>query len=98
VDAGEGGAAVTQAVGAMKEIANRLGIINEIARQTNLLALNAAIEAARAGEAGKGFAVVAQECANSPNGPRRRRKRLPSFPAPPYRARQGRGDHRPYRS
>jgi methyl-accepting chemotaxis protein len=61
VDAGEGGAAVEQAVGAMKEIADRIGIINEIASQTNLLALNAAIEAARAGEAGKGFAVVASE-------------------------------------
>ena len=61
MDAGEGGTAVSQAVGAMKEIANRIDIINDIARQTNLLALNAAIEAARAGEAGKGFAVVASE-------------------------------------
>ncbi len=61
VDAVEGGAAVAQAVTAMKEIADKIGIINEIASQTNLLALNAAIEAARAGEAGKGFAVVASE-------------------------------------
>jgi methyl-accepting chemotaxis protein len=61
LDAGEGGKSVEQAVTAMKEIANKIGIINEIARQTNLLALNAAIEAARAGEAGKGFAVVASE-------------------------------------
>ncbi|SMF15562.1 HAMP domain-containing methyl-accepting chemotaxis protein [Desulfovibrio gilichinskyi] len=57
----EGGAAVTQAVIAMKNIAEKISIIEEIARQTNLLALNAAIEAARAGEHGKGFAVVAAE-------------------------------------
>jgi methyl-accepting chemotaxis protein len=61
VDTKEGGKAVTQTVAAMKEIATKIGIIEEIARQTNLLALNAAIEAARAGEHGKGFAVVASE-------------------------------------
>ncbi|MBF0296427.1 MAG: methyl-accepting chemotaxis protein [Magnetococcales bacterium] len=60
-DAVETGEAVTEAVGAMKEIAQKISIIEEIARQTNLLALNAAIEAARAGEHGKGFAVVAAE-------------------------------------
>ncbi len=60
-DTEEGGKAVEKAVVAMKEIANKISIIEEIARQTNLLALNAAIEAARAGEAGKGFAVVASE-------------------------------------
>jgi methyl-accepting chemotaxis protein len=60
-DAREGGQAVEQAVVAMKQIAEKIGIIEEIARQTNLLALNAAIEAARAGEHGKGFAVVAAE-------------------------------------
>jgi methyl-accepting chemotaxis protein len=61
VDAYEGGKAVTDSVNAMKEIAGKTSIIEEIARQTNLLALNAAIEAARAGEHGKGFAVVAAE-------------------------------------
>jgi methyl-accepting chemotaxis protein len=60
-DAREGGKAVTQTVAAMKEIAGKITIIEEIARQTNLLALNAAIEAARAGEHGRGFAVVASE-------------------------------------
>ncbi|HUX39414.1 MAG TPA: methyl-accepting chemotaxis protein [Rectinemataceae bacterium] len=60
-DAEEGGKSVARAVAAMKDIASRIGIIDEISRQTNLLALNAAIEAARAGESGKGFAVVAGE-------------------------------------
>ncbi|MCB5208190.1 HAMP domain-containing methyl-accepting chemotaxis protein [Methylovorus mays] len=60
-DANEGGAAVVQTVAAMKSIANKISIIDDIAYQTNLLALNAAIEAARAGEHGKGFAVVAAE-------------------------------------
>ncbi len=60
-DAQESGKAVSDSVSAMKQIAEKIGIIEEIARQTNLLALNAAIEAARAGEHGKGFAVVAAE-------------------------------------
>jgi methyl-accepting chemotaxis protein len=60
-DAQESGKSVLEAVAAMKEIASKISIIEEIARQTNLLALNAAIEAARAGEHGKGFAVVAAE-------------------------------------
>ncbi len=60
-NAGKGGAAVTETVTAMKRIAEKIGIIDDIAYQTNLLALNAAIEAARAGEHGKGFAVVAAE-------------------------------------
>ena len=60
-EAGEGGQAVGQTVDAMKSIADKIGIVDDIAYQTNLLALNAAIEAARAGEHGKGFAVVAAE-------------------------------------
>jgi methyl-accepting chemotaxis protein len=56
-----GGQAVENTVNAMKEIASKLSIIEDIAYQTNLLALNAAIEAARAGEQGKGFAIVASE-------------------------------------
>jgi methyl-accepting chemotaxis protein len=61
VDAETSGKAVNETLEAMKDIADKIGIIDEISRQTNLLALNAAIEAARAGEHGKGFAVVADE-------------------------------------
>jgi methyl-accepting chemotaxis protein len=60
-EAVDGGTAVSKTVGAMKQIATKISIIDDIAYQTNLLALNAAIEAARAGEHGKGFAVVAAE-------------------------------------
>ncbi|HJV24365.1 MAG TPA: methyl-accepting chemotaxis protein [Aromatoleum sp.] len=60
-EAGEGGEAVGRTVAAMNSIAEKIGIIDDIAYQTNMLALNAAIEAARAGEHGKGFAVVAAE-------------------------------------
>ncbi|MEQ5835196.1 methyl-accepting chemotaxis protein [Marinobacter sp. NFXS9] len=60
-DARRGGKVVKDTVDAMKQIADKIGIIDDIAYQTNLLALNAAIEAARAGEHGKGFAVVAAE-------------------------------------
>lgn len=60
-DAQVGGEAVSKTVDAMRSIAEKIIIIEDIARQTNLLALNAAIEAARAGDHGKGFAVVAAE-------------------------------------
>jgi methyl-accepting chemotaxis protein len=60
-NAEQGGGAVLEAVAAMRSIAEKISIVEEIAYQTNLLALNAAIEAARAGEHGKGFAVVATE-------------------------------------
>ena len=60
-DARESGEAVARAVNAMQTIAEKILVVQEIARQTDLLALNAAVEAARAGEHGRGFAVVASE-------------------------------------
>ncbi len=61
LDAEQSGQSVGETVAAMKAIAERISIVEEIAFQTNLLALNAAIEAARAGDMGRGFAVVASE-------------------------------------
>ncbi len=75
-DAVQGGGAVGDTVLAMKQIADKISIIDDIAYQTNLLALNAAIEAARAGDHGKGFAVVAAEVRSGPgNRPGRLQQR-----------------------
>lgn len=55
------GKVVMDMVNAMRNIADKVSIIDDIAYQTNLLALNASIEASRAGDEGRGFAVVAAE-------------------------------------
>ncbi|SDC20506.1 methyl-accepting chemotaxis protein [Williamwhitmania taraxaci] len=53
--------AAKMSIASMRDIADKVSIISDIAFQTNILALNAAVEAARAGEQGRGFAVVAAE-------------------------------------
>jgi methyl-accepting chemotaxis protein len=75
-DAEASGKAVKETVEAMRSIAERVGVIEEIAYQTNLLALNAAIEAARAGEHGRGFAVVAAEVRKLAEGSQKAAKEI----------------------
>lgn len=83
-EAADGGDTVRATVVAMKDIAKKIGIIDDIAYQTNLLALNAAIEAARAGEHGKGFAVVAAEVRSWPSAARSLRRKSAKWPAPAW--------------
>ena len=78
------------AVAAMQTIAEKIMVVQEIARQTDLLALNAAVEAARAGEHGRGFAVVrVRSHASSPSAARRPRRR--SRRCRPRRSKRGAG-------
>jgi len=60
-DAHDSGLAVAETVQAIREIAKKVQVIDELARQTRMLSLNATIEAAKAQEFGKGFGVVASE-------------------------------------
>ncbi len=56
-----GAEAVRETLQAMRDIAARNAVVEEIAAETHLLSVNAAIEAARAGGEGGGFIVVAEE-------------------------------------
>lgn len=57
----DGGEAVVRTLQAMKNVAEKIDLVEEIASQTNLLSVNATIESARSEEYGQGFAVVAAE-------------------------------------
>ncbi len=80
-DAKKSGEAVGKAVGAMQTIAEKILIVQEIARQTDLLALNAPVEAARAGEHGKGLRSSLLKFASLPSAASRRLRRFRDFPA-----------------
>ncbi len=67
----KGGEAVQETVSAMREIKQKISVVEDIAYQTNLLALNAAIEAARAGRKAKGSPSWRAKCGSSPNEARR---------------------------
>lgn len=51
-------------IAVIREIFNKIEVVQEISGQTNILSLNAAIEAARAGDTGRGFIVVSEEVQN----------------------------------
>ena len=57
----ESGKAVHETVMAIRQIASKIAIIQDIASQTRLLSLNATIEASRVQDHGKAFGVVAAE-------------------------------------
>lgn len=57
----QSGEAMRETVAMMRDILERITIMDEIANETNVLSLNALIEAARAGDHGRGFSVVATE-------------------------------------
>lgn len=57
----ESARATAKMVRFIREITDKVSVIDDIAWRTNLLAVNATIEAAGAGEHGKGFSVIASE-------------------------------------
>lgn len=83
-EAADGGDTVRATVVAMKDIAKKIGIIDDIAYQTNLLALNAAIEQRVPANTAKALPWWPPKCASWQSAARLPRRKSAKWPNPAW--------------